>query len=170
LLVRVESNLSIFKGQTEEIMKVCVGFFFLVLVTFTVKAQDLYIFESSAVEFPEINQFRQEVYLSKDICLKLAQFDMVYTKRIDRSTKQIMPSTEIIKPDLYYSIRKLADYYCKCLKKGIVSKEKAEDVLKSVLDKCIQIASKDTTPIEAELRAANNPQQIVSVFDKIIIK
>jgi hypothetical protein len=151
-------------------MKLLAGIFFLVLITFTAKAQDLYVFESSAVEFPEINQFRQEVFLSKDICLKLAQFDMVYTRRIDRSTRQVMPSTEIIKPDLYYSIRKLADYYCKCLKKGIVSKEKAESVLKSVLDKCIQIASKDTGPIEEELRAANNPQEIVGVFDKIIIK
>jgi hypothetical protein len=81
-----------------------------------------------------------------------------------------MASTEIIKPDLYYSIRKLADYYCRCLKKGSMTREKAEDILKSVLDKCIQIASKDTTPIEAELRAANNPQEIVGVFDKIIIK
>ncbi|MGV8096643.1 MAG: hypothetical protein AB2L24_32705 [Mangrovibacterium sp.] len=151
-------------------MKVFVGFFFLVLITFTAKAQDLYVYEGSAIEFPVINQFRQEVYLSKDLCLKLAQFDLVYTKRIDRSGKQVMPSTEIIKPDLYYSIRKLADYYSKCLKKGIVSREKAEDVLSSILDKCIQIASKDTAPVEAELRSANNPQEIVSVFDKIIIK
>jgi hypothetical protein len=51
-----------------------------------------------------------------------------------------------------------------------MTREKAEDTLKSVLDKCIQIASKETAPIEAELRMANNPQEIVGVFDKIIIK
>jgi len=151
-------------------MKLLSGFIFFILISLVAKAQDQYVFESSIVEFPEINQFRQDVHLSKDLCLKLAQFDMVYTKRIDRYASQVMPSTEIIKPDLYYSIRKLADYYCKCLKKGIMTKEKAEDILESVLDKCIQIASKETGPIENELRAANNPQEIVSVFDKIIIK
>lgn len=151
-------------------MKLLVGFFFLILIAFDAKAQDLYVFEGSAIEFPEIDQYHQEVYLSQDLCLKLAQFDMVYTKKMDHSSLKVMPSTEIIKPDLYYSIRRLADYYCKCLKKGVVTKEKAENELKSVLDKCIQIASKDTAPIEAELRAANNPQEIVDIFDKIIIK
>ncbi|MGV8139498.1 MAG: hypothetical protein AB2L20_30240 [Mangrovibacterium sp.] len=145
-------------------------FLLIMLIAFTAKSQDLYVFESSAVEFPEINQFRQETYLSRDLCLKLAQFDMVYTRRIVNSTQKAMASTEIIKPDLYYSIHKLADYYCKCLKKGNLTREKAEDTLKSVLDKCIQIASKETAPIEAELRAANNPHEIIGVFDKIIIK
>lgn len=145
-------------------------FLFFTLITFTAKSQDLYVFESSAAEFPEVRQFRQEVYLSKDLCLKLAQFDMVYTRRIVNPARNAMASTEIIKPDLYYSIRKLSDYYCKCLKKGNMTREKAEDTLKSVLDKCIQIASKETAPIEAELRMANNPQEIVGVFDKIIIK
>lgn len=151
-------------------MKLPAIFLLLSLISLTVKSQDLYVFESSSVEFPEINQFRQDVYLSKDLCLKLAQFDLVYTRRIANPTQNVMASTEIIKPDLYYSIRKLADYYCKCLKKGNITREKAEDTLKTVLDKCIQIASKETAPIEAELRAANNPQEIVSVFDKIIIK
>jgi hypothetical protein len=49
-------------------------------------------------------------------------------------------------------------------------RENAENELKSILDKCIQIVSKDTTPIEAELRAANNPAEIVGVFNKIVIK
>lgn len=142
----------------------------LLLIGFAAKAQDLYVFEGTEVRFPVIDCFHQEVYLSEDLCLKLAQFDLMYTKKIKNSTQRVMPSTEIIKPDLYYSIRKLADYYCKCLKKGIVTPEKAEKELKSILDKCIQIASRDTTPIEAELRAANNPQEIVGVFNKIIIK
>lgn len=137
---------------------------------FSATGQDLYVFEGTEVEFPVIDRFHQQNYLSQDICLKLAQFDLVYTRKIKDSAQRIMASTEIIKPDLYYSIRKLADYYCKCLKKGIVTQEKAENELKSILDKCIQIASKDTTPIEAELRAANNPQEIMGVFNKIIIR
>jgi hypothetical protein len=154
----------------QEIMKLLVGFSFLILMTFAVKAQDSYVFEGTVIDFPEINRYHQEVYLSKDLCLKLAQFNLIYTKKIDRSTDKTIPSTEIIKPDLYYSIRKLTDYYCKCLKKGIVSHEKVEDELKSVLDKSIQIAYQDTRPVEAELRAANNPQEIVGIFNKIIIK
>ncbi|MEL7586343.1 MAG: hypothetical protein AAGU19_06475 [Prolixibacteraceae bacterium] len=142
----------------------------LLLFVFSGKAQDLYVFESTEVQCPAVDVFHQENYLSVDLCRKLAQFDLVYTRKIKNSAQRIMASTEIIKPDLYYSIRKLADYYCKCLKKGIVTQEKAERELQSILDKCIQIASKNTTPIEAELRAANNPQEIVGIFDKIIIK
>ncbi len=151
-------------------MKSIILCFIIVLLTLAAKAQDLYIFESSKIEIPEINQYRQDANLSRELCLKLAQFDLMYTNRIDRSTRQIMPSTEIKKPDLYYSIRKLTDYCCKCIKKGSMPREKAEDVLKSVLDKSIQIASLDTTPVEAELRTANNPQEIIRIFDKIVIK
>lgn len=151
-------------------MKLVVGFLFLFFMAFATEAQDLYVFEGTSTEIPEIDKYHQKVYLSEDLCLKLAQFDMIYTKKIDSSTRKVMPSTEIIKPDLYYSVRRLADHYCKCLKKGSMVREKAEDELKSILDKCIQIASKDTAPIEAELRAANNPTEIVSVFNKIIIR
>lgn len=163
-------NILIFKEQKREFMKLAVMFLFFSLSVLAAKAQDMYIFESSTVDVPEISQFRQEVPLSKELCMKLAQFDLLYTRRINRSSNQVMPATQIIKPDLYYSIRKLADYYCKCLRKGIISKEDAEGVLKNILEKSIQIALRDTAPIEAELRLANNPQEIVGVFDKIIIK
>lgn len=152
-------------------MKVMVVFCWLFLGAYLVKAQDLYVFEGSSVTFPgKIDVYYPKVSLSEDLCVKLALFDMIYTKKIDSSTRKVMSSTEIIKPDLYYSIRKLADYYCKCLKKGQMVRENAESELKSILDKCIQIASKDTAPIEAELRAANNPEEIVGVFNKIVIK
>ncbi len=154
-------------------MKVMVVFCWLFLGACVVKAQDLYVFEGSSVTFPEkidVYYPNPKVSLSEDLCMKLALFDMIYTKKIDPSTRKVMSSTEIIKPDLYYSIRKLADYYCKCLKKGQMVHENAEIELKSILDKCIQIVSKDTAPIEAELRAANNPAEIVGVFNKIIIK
>lgn len=151
-------------------MKVLVGFCFLFLSVLLVKAQDLYVFEGSSVDFPEkIDKNYPKLYLSDDLCLKLAQFDMTYTKRIDPAARRVMSSVEIMKPDLYYSIRKLADYYSKCLKKGSMAQEKAENELRSILDKCIQIASQNTAPIEAELRAANNPKEIVGIFDKIVI-
>ncbi|WP_163711841.1 hypothetical protein [Mangrovibacterium lignilyticum] len=56
------------------------------------------------------------------------------------------------------------------MKKGILQKEIAEDEFRKILEKCLMIVEKDTTPLEAELRATNNPAEIVGVFDKIVIK
>lgn len=151
-------------------MKLLVLAFILVLLSHYAKAQIEYVFESTPVKFPKVDECPQNDYLSKDVRIKLEQFNLVYTKKVEIGAPQFISSIEIIKPDVYYSIQKLSKYYCKCLKKGIISQAAVEDELAAILDKCFQIFEKDTKPIEAELRATNNPEDIVNVFDKIVIR
>ncbi|MGE4585720.1 MAG: hypothetical protein AB7D05_00075 [Mangrovibacterium sp.] len=151
-------------------MKLTVGIITFLLCSFVLRAQDSYVFESASIELPEINQYQKEVYLSQELCLKLAQFNELYTQKIDRTRQNTMPATEILKPDLYYAICRLKDYYCKCLKKGILEQQEAEKRLQSVLEKSMQLISQDTRLLEAELRLSSKPKDIAGIFEKIIIK
>ena len=145
----------------------CLFFIFLSVVG---RCQKQYVFDSRPVKYPEVKECPDDEYLSRDVRMKLAQFDLIYTKTIDPTSSRFIPSMEIIKPDLYYSVQKLSKYFCKCLKKGTIPKQEAENQFRNILDKCIQIFSCDTGPIEAELRATNDPKDIVSVFNKIVIR
>lgn len=133
-------------------------------------AQKSYVFESSEVELPQILDCPQNEPLSPGLAIKLEQFNQLYSKKITLGAPSFQTSIEILKPDLYYSVQKLSKYFCKCLKKGILRKEQAETEFETILDKCLQIASRNTTSIEAELRSATNPTEIVGIFDRIVIK
>ena len=148
------------------LLLVCIGG----LLTFAANAQENYIFEGVPVIYPKIVDCPQNQYLSKDVRVKLEQFNLLYSKKVSMGAPDFQTSIEIIKPDVYYSVQKLSKYFCKCLKKGTIQKEKVEDEFKDILEKCLQIAQKDTSPIEAALRSTNNPVEIVGIFDKIIIK
>lgn len=142
----------------------------IVLFVFSAKAQEKYVFESSKIEYPKIEDCPQNDLLSPDVRIKLEQFNQLYAKQVSTGAPDFQTSFEILKPDLYYSVQKLSKYFCKCLKKGTLQKEVAENEFRVILEKCLQIAQRDTAPIEAELRVASNPTDIVGVFDKIVIK
>lgn len=143
---------------------------FLISIVCGAKAQNKYVFKADSLHYPIVDECPPNQYLSKDIRIKLAQFNQVYSRQINMGAPDFQVSTEIIKPDLYYSVQKLSKYFCKCLKKGIIQKQEAESEFGSILEKCILIASKDTTPLEAELRATSNPTELVGIFDKIEIQ
>lgn len=134
------------------------------------KAQQSYVFESSPVSYPKIEDCPQNDLLSPELRIKLEQFNQIYSKKVSTGAPDFQTSIEIIKPDLYYSVQKLSKYFCKCLKKGILQKDQAENEFRIILEKCLQIAQRDTSPIEAELRTTSNPIEIVCIFDKIVIK
>jgi len=140
------------------------------VIQFSVCAQERYYFEKTPEIFPDISECPENEYLSKEVSIKLEQFNQLYTNQVERKGAHYIASTEIIKPDLYYSIQRLSKYFCKCMKKGMIKKDEAERELLVILEKCLQIASQDTRPVEAELRAANDPNAIVEIFDKIVIQ
>lgn len=135
------------------------------------KAQEKYVFNAdNRPTVPKIDECPPNQYLSEDIRIKLAQFDQIYSKKIMMGAPEFQTSFEIIKPDLYYSVQKLSKYFCKCMKKGTIKKETAENQFGKILEKCISIVKEDTSPLEAELRATSNPVELVGIFDKIVIK
>lgn len=135
------------------------------------EAQDHYVFKADPkFTIPNIIECPANQYLSEDLRIKLAQFNQVYSKKISMGAPEFQTSIEILKPDLYYSVQKLSKYFCKCLKKGTIQKEAAENEFTKILEKCILIVKEDTSPLEAELRSTSNPVELVGIFDKIVIK
>ena len=135
-------------------------------------AQVNYVFQVDSLVCPKIyeDECHDVPYMSKALSVKLAQFDKVYTKTVDCGPPAHMSSIEIAKPDVYYSVKKLSKYYCKGLKKGKLNIDKAESELSSILDKCMAIYAQETKPIESELKTAAKPEDIILVFDRIILE
>ncbi|PTN09329.1 hypothetical protein [Mangrovibacterium marinum] len=143
---------------------------FLISIAWGTEAQEKYVFHADSLSFPIIEECPPNEYLSIDTRIKLAQFNQMYSREINMGAPNFQTSVEILKPDLYYSVQKLSKYFCKCLKKGIIKKDEAEIEFRSILDKCMLIVQKDTSPLEAELRATSNPSEIVGIFEKIEIQ
>lgn len=150
-------------------MKILATIVFLVGVVMVGFAQEAYVYKTDSICYPTIDDCPPNPYLSHNVQLRLQQFNTIYSREVNMGAPDFQSSIEIIKPDVYYSVQKLSKYFCKCLKKGRMERSNAEDKFITILDKCIVIAEKDTSPLEAELRAASNPMEIVGIFEKIVI-
>lgn len=153
-------------------MKILLLFSFTIILLQPLFAQDCYVFRVDTVECPEVleKDCPDMKFLGKNVSMKMAQFYKVYTREIDLGPPAHISSMEIDKPDLYYSIKKLSKYYTKSLKKGLLDQHEAEKELNGILEKCIAIYSQETQPIENELKLAGNPEEILSVFNKITVE
>jgi hypothetical protein len=151
-------------------MRIVLVVCFFISIAWGTEAQEKYVFKADSLCFPTIDECPPNQYLSKETRIKLAQFNQLYSREINMGAPDFRTSVEILKPDLYYSVQKLSKYFCKCLKKGIIKQEDAEVEFRGILEKCMLIVKKDTTPLEAELRATNNPADLVGIFDKIEIQ
>ncbi len=151
-------------------MRVTILFCLLSFMTVCTEAQEKWVYEATPLSLAPIAECEQNQYLSEDVRMFLSKFNQVYSKKVNMGAPDFQTSIEIIKPDLYYSVQKLSKYFCKCMKKGTLEKNVAEDEFRNILKKCLQIVQRDTSPIEAELRATNNPADIVGVFDRIVIE
>lgn len=144
-------------------------FVILLFVVASAKAQDRFQFKKITCNIPEIEKCDHRDVLGDTVARKLQQFKMVYTKTINCGPPAYT-STEIEKPDLYYSVQKITNYYRKCAKKETMPKDLIEKNMVDILNKCLLIFSQNTKPVEQELKTANNSKEIIGVFKKIIIE
>lgn len=150
-------------------MKLSVVILLLFTAVFT-NAQDIFQFKNITCNFPEIKECASDGLWSENVAIKLAQFDQVYTRTINCGPPAYAISTEIQKPDLYFSVQKLVKHYKKCLKKETIPGDKIENEMLEIINKCLLIFNQQTDSVEHELRTANNSQEIIGVFKKIIIE
>ncbi|WP_299577749.1 hypothetical protein [uncultured Sunxiuqinia sp.] len=140
------------------------------LIAVSSKGQETFQFKQIACDFPEIKECTYDKLLGEKLSIKLEQFNRVYTKEVNCGPPNYISSIEIQKPDLYYSIQKLTKHYRKCKKKDILSQEKIEKEMVEIIDKSILIFNQQTDSVEQELRQANNSEDIIGVFERIIIE
>jgi hypothetical protein len=75
--------------------------------------------------------------------------------------------TIVKKPDIYYSIKKLNNYYKKAVKKGIIDQKQAAKNLTSAIDKSYSMFYEDTQKFEEYVRAQKKPEDIQKAFDQV---
>ncbi|SFF21842.1 hypothetical protein [Sunxiuqinia elliptica] len=141
-----------------------------ILIAVSSKAQEIYQFKQIACNFPEVKECTYDKLLGETLSVKLEQFRQVYTKNVNCGPPSYTASLEIRKPDLYYSIEKLTHHFRKCKRKETLSQEKIEKDMVDIINKSIVIFNQETDSIEEELRQANNSEEIIGVFDRIVIQ
>ena len=150
-------------------MKILI-FGLLILFSASLKAQSTYQFKKIACNLPVVDKCDHQDILGDTIAKKLEQFNRVYTKKVNCGPPAYNSSTEIEKPDLYYSIQKVTAYYRKCVKKETLPKEKIEKEMVDIINKCLFIFPQNTKPLVDDLRSANNSKEIIDIFNKIVIE
>jgi len=149
-------------------MKISFTLFLIFLFSELSWCQDGYIFNSHPITPVIKTQCSFNKYFSPDLNLKLSQFFDIYTDTIP-SYGRDLPSIQIKKPDLYYSVKRISDYYSKCIKKGLLPEGQAEKEFKNILEKCIIIFPDNTDKLEADLRSNKNPENMIKLFKMVRI-
>jgi len=149
-------------------MKIFLIFCLIFLFSESSWCQDGYVFKSHPLKPCIETQCTFNKYFSPDLNLRMGQFIDTYTDTIPSYGRDI-PSVQIKKPDLYYSIKKISNYYSKCIKKGILPEDQVEKEFKTILEKCIIIFPDNTEKLEADLRSNKHPENIIKIFRMVKI-
>jgi hypothetical protein len=105
--------------------------------------------------------------LGSEVARKMLLLQDTYTY-VERGTLMAPGDKTIVKkPDIYYSVKKLNNYYKKAVKKGTIDEKQAAKNLISVVDKSYSIFYEDTKDFEKYLKAQKKPEDIQKAFDLI---
>ncbi len=109
-------------------------------------------------------------YLGEDMAIKMHLMKETYTY-IERGD-EINPvdKTIVNKPSIFYSMKKLNNYYIKQIKKGTISREEAKDRLDKYLDICLSIYLQSTDSFEEALRSSKGNDELDLVFSRVVLQ
>ncbi len=79
-------------------------------------------------------------------------------------------TTTVLKPSIFHSINRLNNYFRKEVRRANLDMNVARQKLISVLDIGLSVYDQPTASLEAELREAKKPCEIIAVFDRVILK
>jgi len=114
--------------------------------------------------------FMDKHYLGDDIAQKMYRVKETYTYIEAGTPSSPGDKTQVKKPVIYYSIKKLNTYYKKQLKKGELDKTEAYNRMARYLDVVYSIYNEDTTMLEDELRSAKKAPDIDKVFARVVLE
>lgn len=109
-------------------------------------------------------------FYGEDIALKYYVLKNTYTFVIKGTPSSPGDKTEIEKPVIYNSLKKLSRYYKKMVKKGTISKEEARAKLHHALDVGLSVRNQDTSKFEDTIRNTKDIAKIASLFDAVILE
>ncbi|MFC2125312.1 hypothetical protein ACFLU5_10905 [Bacteroidota bacterium] len=136
-------------------------------------AEDTFYFDNDLVDIKDLAinpNFISKHYLGEDIAVKMHLLKETYTYIERGDDLNPVDKTVVNKPTIFYSMKKLNNYYKKQIKKGTISKEDAKEKLDLYLDICLSIYLQSTDNFEEALRTSKGNDEIVGVFSRVILK
>ncbi|MCB8995320.1 MAG: hypothetical protein H6538_06920 [Bacteroidales bacterium] len=105
--------------------------------------------------------------LGPEVARKMYLLQNTYTY-VERGTLTAPGDKTIVKkPDIYYSVKKLYNYYKKSVKKGTIKDTDASKQLIQVINKSYSMFYEDTQKFEDYLRTMKKPEDIQKAFDMV---
>lgn len=146
--------------------------FFFFLATEDVLSQEQYMF--NYVNIPSVDSPVNEDYVRKNvlgesISLRLALLREIYTWVEEGDSMSPGEKINVEKPSIYYAVRKLSGYYKKAIKKDEVKLSDASEEYLMVLEKSIALRKQDTSDLEEELSALNDPKEVIDLFKNRVL-
>jgi hypothetical protein len=101
------------------------------------------------------------------VARKMMLFQATYTY-IEKGTL-VNPGdkTLIKKPEIYFSVKKLNNFYKKSVKKGVIDKDKAAKDFTSVIDKSYCMMYGNSADFEKYIKSQKKPEDIQKAFDMV---
>lgn len=109
-------------------------------------------------------------YMGQEISLKFHILDDTYTTVEAATPTSPTEKTIVNKPVIYYAIKRLSRKYKKEIKKGRITEEQAKENLNHVLDIGLSIFHEETDEFEDVLKGAKQPDEIMNVFNMVVLK
>ncbi len=109
-------------------------------------------------------------FLGDQMAIKYYRLQETYTYVEKGSVTNPGERTVIMKPTIYYSLKRLNSHYKKQLKKGEIDSSEAVEELGWYFDVGFAIYEQDTSELEKALKSAKKPDEIVQVFAHVVLK
>ena len=109
-------------------------------------------------------------YLGVQIAVKYYRLKETYTYVEAGSVSNPGERTIVMKPTIYYSLKRLNSHYKKQLRKGAIDSIEAVEELGWYFDVGFAIYEQDTSDFERALKSARNPDEIAQVFAHVILQ
>lgn len=109
-------------------------------------------------------------YMGEEMALKIHLLDETFTTVEAATPTSPTEKTIVNKPIIYYAIKKLSRKYKKEIRKERITEEKAKENLENALEVGLSIFHEDTEEFEQVLKKAKKPDEIVSVFNMVVLE
>jgi len=122
----------------------------------------------------EINELTRESYrshsLGDEVALRMHLFEQRYTYTSEPAPGAFSGQKVIRKPVLYHSALKIENHIKKQVRKGKMSQEEGEFILKFSLEYAIVLLHQNTETLEETLKTIKSVQEMIHVFESIELR
>lgn len=109
-------------------------------------------------------------YLNEELGIKDAVFHDLYSYIVSGHVTNTGQQVIVNKPVIFNSVKKTNRYYKQLLKKKQITEEDAIKKVNHLLDVAISVYTQSTTAFEDELRQAKKQDEIVRIFESVVLR